>query len=175
MTQSDSQHWVLNLEHTVEQLSAAIQKTSDSPRHQGNLVWAFLMELFQQWRHLSRCRDDRSCNEGQSKRNHDALWCSAICIKAVNPEEELVVVPSHGGMKEYKHITVYKFNVTHISDFRVGALCRLGRRTQFPIHTAVWGRAPNTLVYGVSVFTQTAVFSSHWAVIQHDYWRGEEE
>ncbi len=65
--------------------------------------------------------------------------------------------------------------MTHVSDFGVGALSRLRWWAELPVNTRACGCAPNTLIGGVSVFTQTAVFSSHWAVIQHDCWRGKGE
>lgn len=53
------------------------------------------------------------------------------------------------------------WTVTHISDFRVGALRWLRQRAEFSVNTRTSGGAPHTLVGGVGMTTQTAVFSSN--------------
>lgn len=63
---------------------------------------------------------------------------------------------------------------THVRDYRVGTLRRLRRRADPPVNTCLGFCTPHTLVLVVGVFTQTAVLSSHWAAIQHD-WRGRQE
>lgn len=58
---------------------------------------------------------------------------------------------------------------THVSDLGVGTLLRLPRGTEQLIHTRAGLRAPHTLVFGVGVLTQAAVFTSQRAVIQSDW------
>lgn len=50
---------------------------------------------------------------------------------------------------------------THICDLRVGALRWRRQPAELLIHTRVRGCAPHTLVGGVGMTTQAAVFSSH--------------
>lgn len=57
---------------------------------------------------------------------------------------------------------------THVSDPGVGTLLRLSVGTELLIHTRAGLRAPHTLVFGVGVLTQAAVFTSQRAVIQSD-------
>lgn len=60
--------------------------------------------------------------------------------------------------------------LTHIYDFRAGALRWRRQPAEFLIHTRARGRAPHTLVGGIGMTTQAAVFSSHRTVIQPN-WR----
>lgn len=58
---------------------------------------------------------------------------------------------------------------THVSDLRVGTLLGFFGDAALLVHTRAALSAPHTLVFGIGVFTQTAVLTSQRAVIQSDY------